>query len=214
MSSLPEASKGKTTKNNTTVVESIVRPNLSYAQATSTQTSNNKSAQQIAPQHIEVPAISQQIHANRNTKIPTVAPIKEVLAQSTKYLGLILDKKKTHLETARLTHKRDKFRKALRALYPLIGQNSELNMYNKILLYTAVLRPIITYGSPVWGYAAHANLKILEVTQNSLIRNIVKADRYTRNSAKTLKFSPSKIIFKNWLFHFLIIFQTLTMSKS
>ncbi|GFW17866.1 hypothetical protein TNCV_1134661 [Trichonephila clavipes] len=54
-------------------------------------------------------------------------------------------------------------------------------MYNKILLYTAVLRPIITYGSPVWGYAADANLKILEVTQNSLIRNIVKTDRYTRN---------------------------------
>ncbi|GFX52297.1 putative RNA-directed DNA polymerase from transposon X-element, partial [Trichonephila clavipes] len=54
-------------------------------------------------------------------------------------------------------------------------------MYNKLLLYTAVLRPILTYGSPVWGYAADSNIKILEVAQNSLIRNIVKADRYTRN---------------------------------
>ncbi|GFU01798.1 hypothetical protein TNCV_1523051 [Trichonephila clavipes] len=33
-----------------------------------------------------------------------------------------------------------------------------------------------------WGYAADSNIKILEVAQNSLIRNIVKADRYTRNS--------------------------------
>ncbi|GFW69599.1 RNA-directed DNA polymerase from mobile element jockey [Trichonephila clavipes] len=51
-----------------------------------------------------------------------------------------------------------------------------------ILLYTAVLRPIMTYGSPVWGYAVGANIKILEVAQNSLIRNIVKANRYAKNS--------------------------------
>ncbi|GFW94198.1 integrase catalytic domain-containing protein [Trichonephila clavipes] len=100
---------------------------------------------------------------------------------STKYLGLILDKKKLTWKQ-HLTDKRDKFRKALRALYPLIGWNSQLNVYNKILLYTAVLRPILTYGSPVWGYAADANIKILEVAQNSIIRNIVKADRYTNNS--------------------------------
>ncbi|GFU90283.1 hypothetical protein TNCV_2717411 [Trichonephila clavipes] len=45
-------------------------------------------------------------------------------------------------------------------------------MYNKLLLYTAVLRPILTYGSPVWGYAADSNIKTLEVAQNSIIRNI------------------------------------------
>ncbi|GFT24772.1 hypothetical protein TNCV_4805771 [Trichonephila clavipes] len=80
------------------------------------------------------------------------------------------------------------------ALYPLIGWNSELNMYNKILLYTAVLRPILTYGSPVWGYAADANIKILEVAQNSIIRNIVKANRYTKNSLiyKDIKVLPLK----------------------
>ncbi|GFT57598.1 hypothetical protein TNCV_3137111 [Trichonephila clavipes] len=76
----PKPRKGKTTKNNyTTVVESIVRPNLSYGQATCTQkTSNNKSTQQMAPRNIQVPAISQQIQANRNTKIPTVTPINNL----------------------------------------------------------------------------------------------------------------------------------------
>ncbi|GFT33904.1 RNA-directed DNA polymerase from mobile element jockey [Trichonephila clavipes] len=70
-------------------------------------------------------------------------------------------------------------------------------MYNKLLLYTAVLRPILTYGSPVWGYAADSNIKIVEVAQNSLIRNIVKADRYTRNSKiyEDIKILP----FKNYI---------------
>ncbi|GFU54002.1 hypothetical protein TNCV_246331 [Trichonephila clavipes] len=68
----PKPRKGKTVKNNyTTVVESIVRPNLTYAQATSKQTPNNsKNTPQMAPRSIEVPAVSQQTQANRNVKIP------------------------------------------------------------------------------------------------------------------------------------------------
>ncbi|GFV80350.1 RNA-directed DNA polymerase from mobile element jockey [Trichonephila clavipes] len=81
-------------------------------------------------------------------------------------IGLILDKQLTWKQ--HIIQARDKFRNALRALYLFIGQNSEMNIYNKILLYTAVLRPINTYGSPVWGYAADANIKILKVAQNSL----------------------------------------------
>ncbi|GFV33336.1 hypothetical protein TNCV_1498561 [Trichonephila clavipes] len=69
----PKPRKGKPVKNNyTTVVESIVRPNLTYAQATSKQTpNNNKNTPQMAPRSIEVPAVSQQTQANRNVKIPT-----------------------------------------------------------------------------------------------------------------------------------------------
>ncbi|GFX89246.1 RNA-directed DNA polymerase from mobile element jockey [Trichonephila clavipes] len=104
-------------------------------------------------------------------------------SQSTKYLGLTLDKKLTWKQ--HIIQTRDKFRRAQRAIFPLIGRNSELNLYNKLLLYTAVLRPILTYGSPVWGYAANSNIKILEVAQNSLIRNIVKANRYARNMPPT-----------------------------
>ncbi|GFV17984.1 hypothetical protein TNCV_167891 [Trichonephila clavipes] len=69
-----------------------------------------------------------------------------------------------------------------------------MDMYNKVLLYTAVLRPIISYGCPVWGYAAKTNVKILETAQNSIIRTITKANRYTRNSNiyKALKLPPFK----------------------
>ncbi|GFS51035.1 hypothetical protein TNCV_3277611 [Trichonephila clavipes] len=38
--------------------------------------------------------------------------------------------------------------------------------------YTAVLRPILSYGCPIWGYAANTNIKILEIAQNSIIRCI------------------------------------------
>ncbi|GFV73339.1 hypothetical protein TNCV_2898401 [Trichonephila clavipes] len=35
-----------------------------------------------------------------------------------------------------------------------------MTIENKVLLYTAVLRPILSYGSPVWGHAAKSNLKM------------------------------------------------------
>ncbi|GFX24319.1 putative RNA-directed DNA polymerase from transposon X-element [Trichonephila clavipes] len=66
-------------------------------------------------------------------------------------------------------------------LFPLIGRNSELSRDNKVLLYTAVMRPILAYGCPVWGYAAKTNVNILDTLQNSTIRMIVKATRYMRN---------------------------------
>ncbi|GFW89396.1 transposable element Tcb2 transposase [Trichonephila clavipes] len=43
---------------------------------------------------------------------------------------------------------------------------------NKVLLFTAVMRPILAYGCPVWGYAAKTNINILDTLQNSTIRMI------------------------------------------
>ncbi|GFT69816.1 putative RNA-directed DNA polymerase from transposon X-element [Trichonephila clavipes] len=66
-------------------------------------------------------------------------------------------------------------------MYPLLNRNSHLDLNCKGLLYTAVLRPILSYGCPVWGYAAKTNINILDVAQNTLIRMIVGACRYMRN---------------------------------
>ncbi|GFX11572.1 RNA-directed DNA polymerase from mobile element jockey [Trichonephila clavipes] len=52
-------------------------------------------------------------------------------SQSTKYLGIIFDKNltwRTHIQ-----HTRNKFRKIMFKLYPLIGRNSELSRDNKVL---------------------------------------------------------------------------------
>ncbi|GFT71618.1 RNA-directed DNA polymerase from mobile element jockey [Trichonephila clavipes] len=87
-------------------------------------------------------------------------------SQSTKYLGLVLEKNLTWKQ--HVLHARDKFRNAMRSLYPLICRNSHLNIYNKVLLYTAVLRPILAYGCPVWGYAANSNIKLLDNAQKCI----------------------------------------------
>ncbi|GFT88187.1 probable RNA-directed DNA polymerase from transposon BS [Trichonephila clavipes] len=148
------------------------------------------------------------LFTNRKTQPtpPTLYSTQLQWSQSTKYLGLTLDKKLTWKQ--HIIQTRDKFRRAQRAIFPLIGRNSELNLYNKLLLYTAVLRPILTYGSPVWGYAANSNIKILEVAQNSLIRNIVKANRYARNSKiyEDIKISPFKAYIQKLAISFLIVY--------
>ncbi|GFU77349.1 RNA-directed DNA polymerase from mobile element jockey [Trichonephila clavipes] len=59
--------------------------------------------------------------------------------------------------------------------------NDIICIENKVLLYTAIMRPILAFASPVWGYAAKTNINILDTLQNSLIRMIVKATRYMRN---------------------------------
>ncbi|GFX23526.1 uncharacterized protein TNCV_3770001 [Trichonephila clavipes] len=56
------------------------------------------------------------------------------------------------------------------------------------------MRPILSYGCPVWGYAAKTNINILDTLQNSTIRMIVKASRYMRNDdiRKAIKINSFK----------------------
>ncbi|GFU83023.1 nucleic-acid-binding protein from transposon X-element [Trichonephila clavipes] len=70
----PKPRKGTTTRNNySTVVDSIVRPNTTYAQVTiNKKPDQHKITQQMAPRAKESPAISPQIQTNRSfTKPPT-----------------------------------------------------------------------------------------------------------------------------------------------
>ncbi|GFW38583.1 probable RNA-directed DNA polymerase from transposon X-element [Trichonephila clavipes] len=118
-------------------------------------------------------------------------------SQEAKYLGIIFD---THLTWKQhITYVRDKFRRIMFKLFPLIGRNSHLSIENKVLLYTAVMRPILAYASPVWGYAAKTNINKLDTLQNSLIRMIVKATRYMRNDdiCKDLKINSFKAYIQN-----------------
>ncbi|GFV86397.1 RNA-directed DNA polymerase from mobile element jockey [Trichonephila clavipes] len=122
-------------------------------------------------------------------------PHHSTRSQNTIYLGLFFDSKLTWKQ--HILHTRNKFRNALRLIYPLICRDSTMTRENKVLLYTAVLRPILSYGSPVWGYAAKSNLKTLEISQNKTIRMIVHANMYTRNADiyKALKLPT----FKNYI---------------
>ena len=78
-------------------------------------------------------------------------------ATSAKYLGLILDKKLTMKQNTE--HVIEKTQKALRILYPLINRKSKLNSENKILLFKLALRPIYTYGCPIYRNMANCHKK-------------------------------------------------------
>jgi hypothetical protein len=68
---------------------------------------------------------------------------------------------------------------AIRKIYPLIKRNSKLNVKNKIIIYKALLRPIVTYAAPVWSHLSDYALQPLEVFQNKCLRLIHNAPRYT-----------------------------------
>jgi endonuclease/exonuclease/phosphatase (EEP) superfamily protein YafD len=108
-----------------------------------------------------------------NTKIPWT--------DSVKYLGLTLDRRLTFFE-----HICDKKRQAnivLAMLAPMIGHRSKLAYRSKLLLYTAIVRPIMTYACPVWAYAGLKFLNQLQITQNKTLRAITNAPWFIRNSA-------------------------------
>jgi hypothetical protein len=41
------------------------------------------------------------------------------------------------------------------------GRRSQLTIENKLLLYTAIMKPIWTYGVELWGTASNSNIEIL-----------------------------------------------------
>ncbi|GFT55590.1 probable RNA-directed DNA polymerase from transposon X-element [Trichonephila clavipes] len=100
-------------------------------------------------------------------------------SQHTKYLGVIIDKNLTFRQ--HITHIRNKFKNASRILYSLIGKKSKLNRHNKMLIYTLILKPLLTYASPIWAHAARTNINLIESSQNTILRIILDAHWYMRN---------------------------------
>jgi hypothetical protein len=67
-------------------------------------------------------------------------------------------------------------------VYWLLGCRSELSMYNTLLLYKQVLRPVWTYGVQLWGCEKKSNIDILQRYQNKVLRCFVNASWYACNS--------------------------------
>ncbi|GFY03802.1 RNA-directed DNA polymerase from mobile element jockey [Trichonephila clavipes] len=102
-------------------------------------------------------------------------------SQNTKYLGVTLDNKLTFKQ--HITRIRENFIKKAHTLSHLISRRSKLSRSNKLLIYSSLLRPIITYASPVWSFAAKTHIQKLEVLQNKTLRQILRADWYMRNAS-------------------------------
>ncbi|GFU77390.1 RNA-directed DNA polymerase from mobile element jockey [Trichonephila clavipes] len=97
----------------------------------------------------------------------------------TKYLGVYLDKTPTFRQ--HITQIRTKFKNVTHKYYSLICRKSNLSRRNKLLIYTLILKPLLTYAAPVWGHAARTNINLLESSQNLIIRQILDAHWYMRN---------------------------------
>lgn len=101
-------------------------------------------------------------------------------SNTAKYLGINLDAKlkwKEHIKK-----KKDELNIKYRQLYWLLGRNSELSVYNKILIYKQILKPVWTYGIQIWGCTKMTNTKIIQTFQNKVLRGIVNAPWYIRNN--------------------------------
>lgn len=92
------------------------------------------------------------------------------LQNEVKYLGVTLDKKL--LFNKHIYSSCEKALKYFRALWPFLNRRSRLNIKNKNLIFKCVIRPILSYASPIWYRAAKTHLKRLQVIQNKCLKMI------------------------------------------
>ncbi|GBM82986.1 hypothetical protein AVEN_223566-1 [Araneus ventricosus] len=85
-------------------------------------------------------------------------------SDSTKYLGVILEKRLTFKK--HIDNNIQKVNAIKSILYPLISRKSNLSLSNKLLLYKSLVRPVMSYASPVSSAAAKSHIKKLESAQN------------------------------------------------
>ncbi|CAG9827547.1 unnamed protein product [Diabrotica balteata] len=77
--------------------------------------------------------------------------------------------------------KKEELKIKFRKVYWLMGKKSTLSIYNKLLLYKQVPKPIWTYGIQLWGCTKESNIQHIQRYQNKVLRNIFNAPWYFRN---------------------------------
>jgi hypothetical protein len=93
---------------------------------------------------------------------------------------MTLDTKLQWKEHIKMKH--DELNTEFRKMYWLLGHNSELSIYNKLILYKQVLRPVWSYGIQLWGCASDSNIQVIQRFQNKVLKCIVLAPWYIYNS--------------------------------
>jgi hypothetical protein len=101
------------------------------------------------------------------------------------YLGMHLD---TRLAwTKHIKTKRKQLDQKAKQMHCLLGR-STLSIESKLVLYTAVLKPIWTYEIELWEAASNSNIKILQCFQSRTLRSILNTPWYiTTGSMKLYK---------------------------
>jgi hypothetical protein len=92
-----------------------------------------------------------------------------------KYLGIIIDSKLTY--RLRINKSADKENHRFRQLYPILNKSSSIKINLALTICKTLIRPIITYAAPAWGYAAKTHFSELHVFRNDVLRIITKLPR-------------------------------------
>jgi hypothetical protein len=66
-------------------------------------------------------------------------------------------------------------------MYWILGCNSQLSVYNKLLIYKAILKPVWLYGCQLWGTASISNIERIERFQAKVLRIIVSVPWFVPN---------------------------------
>lgn len=97
-----------------------------------------------------------------------------------RYLGIYLDRRLTW--SYHINKKLSESYARLAILYPILNKKSSLKLKCGTLIYTAIIRPIFTYGCSVWYATSKTNLNKLQILQNKALRIITNAQWFVRNS--------------------------------
>ena len=93
------------------------------------------------------------------------------------YLGVILDSKLIY--RAHINRSLCKANYRLRQLNPIFNKSSPININLALTIYKSLIRSILTYAAPAWGYAAKTHINKLQLFQNKVLRIITKLPRVT-----------------------------------
>lgn len=107
----------------------------------------------------------------RKPKSPLIFNEDEIqFTKTATYLGIELDENCTF--APQCNKATEKANKCVRSLYPLLSKRSRLSDKNKNILYKSVIRPVMTYGCPVWYQVAKTHIKKLQIIQNKTLKLI------------------------------------------
>ena len=80
-------------------------------------------------------------------------------------------------------HSRKSMDLKLRKMYWLVGRKSQLSLYNKLIIYKVIKRPVWTYGIQLWGAGCNLHLDIIQRFQSKTPRLMLDAPSYVTNTA-------------------------------
>ena len=100
-------------------------------------------------------------------------------AKRAKYLGVILDRRLNFSEHIKTVRSRAAF--ALGRLHYILNARSKLSLKCKLRIYTACIRPIMTFACPVFAHTKPYHLHKMQTLQNRFLRKATGAPPYVRN---------------------------------